>query len=57
VWKMASKAWLEAKKRDIVFGADHWHNVVREGETYWTKKMEKTICIKDHCFYKERGKR
>jgi hypothetical protein len=52
VWDMAEKAWFESEFIDITDGADHWHNVEREGETYWTLKMTKTVCIKDHCFYK-----
>ena len=54
VWDMARRAWDASQYSNLVDGADHWHNVRREGETYWTVKMEKTICIKDHCFYRER---
>ena len=52
VWERARRAWEKSSQVDITKGADHWHNVNREGETYWTVKMTKTVCIKDHCFYK-----
>ena len=52
IWERARRAWQEAKVQNPTQGADHWHNVVREGENYWTRKLTKTVCIKDHCFYK-----
>ena len=52
IWERARRAWQEAKVQNPTLGADHWHNVLREGENYWTRKMTKTVCIKEHCFYK-----
>jgi len=54
VWRMARKAWKESQHSNITKGANHWHNVDREGETYWTKKYHKTVKIGNHQFY--RGK-
>lgn len=52
VWVKARKAWKEAKRRDITRGATHWHNVDREGENYWTRKLTKTVKINQHQFYR-----
>lgn len=54
VWLLAKKAWQESKSVDITNGATHWHNLKREGETYWTKKLPKVYEHKDHVFYQER---
>lgn len=57
VWEMARKAWLEAKTRDVVFGATCWGSIKIDKD--WVKQMDKkmikTIKIKDHVFYKERS--
>ena len=54
-WDLASKAWLRSKDgKDPTRGADHWHNLRREGENYWTKVMEKTAEIGDHVFYRSK---
>ena len=52
VWAMAHKAWTNSRTTNTVKGADHWHNVNREGENYWTKKMTETVTIGDHTFFK-----
>jgi hypothetical protein len=52
VWDRAEKVWEQSATIDITGGADHWHNVSREGETYWTVKMTKTVKIGNHQFYK-----
>ena len=49
----AMKAWYDAKNgHDVTNGANHWHNVGREGETYWTRVYQKTATIGNHVFYK-----
>lgn len=52
VWDMAKKAWNESKTNDISLGATHWENIKAFGNPYWTKRMKKTVLIKDHQFYK-----
>ena len=52
VWERARRAWTESATSNLVKGADHWHNVEREGHTYWTKVMTKTVKIDSHTFYK-----
>ncbi len=52
VWKMAKRAWQEAKTSNPAHGADHWEAVGLYGEPYWAKSMIKTVKIKDHTFYR-----
>lgn len=52
VWKMAKRAWQEAKTANPTRGADHWEAVGLYGEPYWAKTMTKTAKIKDHTFYR-----
>ena len=57
VWQMAKLAWSQSAWVDVTHGADHWHNVKREGENYWTKAMVKTDEVGSHAFYKKRGQK
>jgi len=54
-YKMALEAWEASKKGDITGGADHWHNVRREGENYWTRAYKKTFEYKDHVFFNSKA--
>ena len=40
---------------DITGGATHYENIECFGTPWWIKNMIKTIKIKSHTFYKERG--
>lgn len=53
VFAMASKAWDESQKSNLVKGATHWENTKAFGTPYWVKSMQKTATIKDHVFYRE----
>lgn len=54
LWQKASKAWYDSEDgEDPTFGATHWHNVEREGENYWTRKLTRTYKVGSHTFFKE----
>jgi len=57
VIRTARWAWRESKKRDITGGADHWHNLKREGPRKWTREYKKTVVIGKHVFYKSTDQR
>lgn len=52
IMREAERAWQKSKKKDITKGADHWHNLKREGPRKWTKQFKKTAVIGQHVFYK-----
>ncbi len=54
VWEQSEKAWLESKKIDIVFGADHWGStrVDKKWIARMDKTMIKTVKVGNHVFYK-----
>lgn len=51
-WREAARAWRESRLRDITGGADHWHNVKREGKRKWTREFKRTAVIGRHEFFK-----
>ena len=57
VRRQAEKAWRLSKRSNLTKGATHYENVKAFGEPYWAKKMMHTVTIKDHRFYRERGKK
>lgn len=57
VLRKAAQAWNTSKGVDITGGADHWHNLKREGPRKWTKKYDKTAVIGRHVFYKSNDNR
>lgn len=53
VWKMARRAWQEAKTANPTHGAKFWENTTAFGVPYWAKKMKITNKIGVHTFYKK----
>ena len=54
LYQQASRAWFNSEYGgDPTLGATHWHNVEREGENYWTRKLTRTYKVHSHTFFKE----
>lgn len=54
LYQQASRAWFNSEDGgDPTLGATHWHNVEREGENYWTKKLTRTYKVGSHTFFRE----
>ncbi len=53
VWARARQAWAASATNDITGGATHWENVRAFGMPAWARAMRKTVCIKDHQFFRK----
>ena len=54
LYQQASRAWYNSEDGgDPTLGATHWHNVEREGENYWTRKLTRTYKVGSHTFFRE----
>lgn len=51
---MARRAWEESAKKDITGGADHWHNLKREGHRQWTRVYRVTVTVGNHVFFRSK---
>ena len=53
VWKMARKAYYDAKTGIPIHTGTHWENIKAFGTPYWVKNVKLVYEHKDHRFYKE----